>query len=78
MTRLNILGNTLLTKLARDFFSVRVTDVCTGLWGFRSEAIRRLELEARGFEIEADMYSECARKGLSIAEIPYPLPRPSG
>jgi len=70
MTRLNILGNTLLTLLARALFRVNVTDVCTGLWGYRRDAIRRLELEACGFEIEADMYSECVRKGLSIAEIP--------
>jgi len=70
MTRLNVLGNTLLTLLARALFRVNVTDVCTGLWGYRRDAIGRLELEARGFEIEADMYSECARKGLSIAEIP--------
>jgi len=70
MTRLNVLGNTLLTLLARALFSINVTDVCTGLWGFRDDAIRRLELDAKGFEIEADMYSECALKGLSIVEIP--------
>ena len=70
MTRLNVLGNTLLTLLARALFSISVTDVCTGLWGYRGDAIRRLELEAQGFDIEADMYSECARKGLRIAEIP--------
>ena len=70
MSKLNVLGNTLLTLLARALFSINVTDVCTGLWGYRGDVIRRLELEAQGFDIEADMYSECARKGLSIAEIP--------
>jgi hypothetical protein len=29
-----------------------------------------MELAARGFEIEADMFAECVRKGLRIAEIP--------
>ena len=70
MSRLNIIGNTLLTLLARALFSINVTDVCTGLWGYRGEATRRLELEAQGFDIEADMYSECARKGLRVTEIP--------
>jgi len=70
MSKLNVLGNTLLTLLARALFGINVTDVCTGLWGYRGNAIRRLELEAQGFDIEADMFSECARKGLSIAEIP--------
>jgi dolichol-phosphate mannosyltransferase len=44
--------------------------VCTGFWGYRSDAIRRLELAARGFEIEVDMFVECMRKGLRIAELP--------
>jgi glycosyltransferase involved in cell wall biosynthesis len=70
MSTLNVIGNTLLTLLARALFSINVTDVCTGLWGYRGEAIRRLELEAHGFEIEADMFGECARKGLRFAEIP--------
>jgi len=70
MTKVNLLGNTLLTLLARALFGTDVTDVCTGLWGYRSDAIGCLELEAQGFEIEADMYAECARKGLRIAEIP--------
>jgi dolichol-phosphate mannosyltransferase len=70
MSKLNVVGNTLLTLLARALFSINITDVCTGLWGYRGDAIRRLELEAHGFEIEADMFGECARKGLRIAEIP--------
>jgi dolichol-phosphate mannosyltransferase len=70
MTRLNVLGNTLLTLLARALFGINVTDVCTGLWGYRGDAIRRLELTAQGFEIEADMFAECARGGLRMAEIP--------
>ena len=47
-----------------------ISDVCTDFWGYRSDAIRRMELTASGFEIEADMFAECVRKGLSIAEIP--------
>ncbi|MFZ1021746.1 MAG: glycosyltransferase family 2 protein, partial [Halobacteriota archaeon] len=70
MTRVNIVGNTLLTLLARLLFDAKISDVCTGLWGFRRDAIRRLELAAHGFELEADMFAECVFKGSSIAEIP--------
>ena len=70
MTRLNVVGNTLLSLLARALFGVHISDVCTGFWGYRSDAVRRLELAANGFEIEADMFAECVRKGLRIAEIP--------
>ncbi len=70
MTRLNVVGNVLLSLLARALFGVRISDVCTGLWGFRRDAMERLELVASGFELEVDMFAECARNGLRIAEIP--------
>ena len=70
MTRLNVVGNTLLSLLARVLFGVHISDVCTGFWGYRSDAVRRMELAASGFEIEADMFAECVRKDLRIAEIP--------
>ncbi len=70
MTTLNVVGNVLLSLLAWGLFGVRVSDVCTGFWAYRSGAIRRLELAAPGFEIEADMFAECVRNGLQIGEIP--------
>jgi len=70
MTQLNVVGNTLLTILGQLLFKARVSDMCTGLWGYQSEAMRRLELSAQGFEIEADMFAECVLKGFTIAELP--------
>ena len=70
MTKLNVVGNTLLSLLAWGLFGTRISDVCTGFWGYKGEVIRRFELAARGFEIEADMFAECVRIGLCIAEIP--------
>ena len=70
MTKLNVVGNVFLSFLASVLFGLRVSDVCTGFWGYRSDAIRRLTLTASGFEIEADMFVECVRKGLRVAEIP--------
>jgi dolichol-phosphate hexosyltransferase len=70
MTKVNVVGNTLLSLLAWVLFRVYISDVCTGFWGYRSDAIRRLDLAAPGFEIEANMFAECVRNGLRIAEIP--------
>jgi dolichol-phosphate hexosyltransferase len=70
MPRLNIVGNTLLSLLARALFGVHISDVCTGLWAYRRDAIRCMNLSAIGFEIEADMFAECVRNDLRIAEIP--------
>ena len=70
MTKLNIVGNTLLTMLGQLLFEARVSDLCTGLWGYQGDAMRRLELSAQGFEIEADMFAECTLKGLCMTELP--------
>ena len=70
MPRLNAVGNTLLSLLARALFGVHISDVCTGLWGYRRDAIRCMNLSAIGFEIEADMFAECVKNDLCIAEIP--------
>ncbi len=79
MTRLNMLGNRFLTGLANLLFGpARTTDLCTGLWAFRSDAFRRLDLSASGFEIEADMFTEAARLGLEYAEIPIRYSRRLG
>ncbi|MGZ7192982.1 MAG: hypothetical protein ACXVIZ_03580, partial [Halobacteriota archaeon] len=50
-------------------FKKRITDLCTGYWGYRRHVIDSMTLIARGFEIEADMFVECARLGFSIGEI---------
>ena len=52
MTRLNIVGNTLLSLLARALFSVHISDVCTGFWGYRSDAVRRMELAAAALKLK--------------------------
>jgi dolichol-phosphate hexosyltransferase len=38
MTRLNVVGNTLLSLLAQALFGVHISDVCTGFWAYRSES----------------------------------------
>jgi glycosyltransferase involved in cell wall biosynthesis len=70
MTKLNVVGNTILSLLAWMLFDTHISDMCTGFWAYRNEALQRLELSACGFEIEADMFIECVRNGLRIAEIP--------
>ncbi len=69
MTRTNALGNRMLTLMARVLFHSDVTDLCTGFWGYRDTVIQEMNLAAEGFEIEADMFVECARQGFRIGEL---------
>jgi dolichol-phosphate mannosyltransferase len=70
MTRTNLFGNRVLTALAHTLFKGETSDVCTGFWGFRDYVVNRMHLAARGFEIEADMFVECARLGFRVGEVP--------
>ncbi len=71
MARFHRMGNQALTMLANLLYPTsRTTDVCTGLWGFRVEALKEFRLTANRFELEADFYTESALRGHRYAEIP--------
>ena len=67
---LNVIGNHLLTLFACLLYRRRTSDLCTGYWGFRGDVLPRLELTARGFTLEAELFSEVARHNLTLGEVP--------
>lgn len=78
MSRLNEVGNRFLSSLASLLFDVPVSDVCSGMWAFRSDQLKSLDLTAEGFELEVDIFAECALRRIPIAEIPIPYRRRVG
>jgi len=70
MSRLNVVGNRLLTLMANILYQTRISDLCTGYWGFKREVIPTLSLTADGFDFEADLFSQVGKKGYRINEIP--------
>lgn len=70
MSLLNLVGNHLLTFMANVLYSTRITDLCTGYWGWRGETIASLPLVSNGFTLEAELFITLARKGYKIAEVP--------
>jgi len=70
MSRLNLAGNYLLSLIATVFYGKKISDVCSGFWGFRGEVVKNLHLRASAFDLEAEIFSQLARRGYSIAEIP--------
>ncbi len=67
---LNLIGNYLLTWLANILYQTRISDLCSGYWGFRREVIRNIVLTAERFQLEAELLTQVAKKGYAIAEIP--------
>jgi len=70
MSRLNMIGNRLLTLLANVLYRTRMSDLCTGYWGLRGEVIPNLSLLADGFDFEAELFGQIAKKGYQIGEVP--------
>ena len=70
MSKLNLIGNRLLAFIANTLYGTRISDLCTGYWGLTREVVENLELDATGFQLEANMFTEIAKKGYRIAEVP--------
>jgi len=74
----NYLGNLLLSRFASTLFGTPVSDVCSGMWAFVSDRLKSLGLTANGFELEAEIFAECAIRGIPIREIPIRYDRRIG
>ena len=70
MTLLRRWGNKVFVLLVRLLFGARFTDLCYGYNAFRADAIRRLDLDADGFEIEAMLNVRAHKAQLRIREVP--------
>ncbi len=70
MSKMHLMGNRLLVFIANILYGTRISDLCTGYWGLTRRVIEDTELYAEGFELEAAMFAEIAKKGYSIAEVP--------
>lgn len=77
MSRLNHFGNKVLTGTANLFFpnGHKLTDVCTGMWGFKGEVVKQFSLTAQHFEVEAEMYAKCIKSGYKVGEVPITYTR---
>jgi dolichol-phosphate hexosyltransferase len=70
MSIINRAGNHLLAFMANLLYGTRISDLCTGYWGFRSAVVKDIQIDASGFELEANLFSQIARRHYRIAEVP--------
>jgi hypothetical protein len=79
MSYLREAGNRGLLILANLLFGASNTDLCYGFAAFRRQAIEDLDLDARGFEIETQLFTRATRQGLRVVEVPsFEAPRRFG
>jgi dolichol-phosphate mannosyltransferase len=70
ISAVNIIGNHLLTWIACILYGRKISDLCTGYWAFRGSVLPSLQLSARGFNLEAELFSEAVRNRLDLGEVP--------
>ncbi len=70
MPFLNRLGNAFITYQARFLHGLPIKDLCTGMWGFRGDVLRKLNIKSPGFTLEAELYIYTSKNQLSFKQIP--------
>jgi dolichol-phosphate mannosyltransferase len=69
MTSLHKFGNKVITKVFNMLLSTNITDVCSGMYLLRTEAVRDIHLSTSGFDVEVEIAAQIASAG-RITEVP--------
>jgi len=69
MSRLHNFGNKALSFFSSIRNGRKISDLCTGLWGFKGEALQNLNLTSRGFDLEAEIAGLARRNKLKHVEV---------
>jgi glycosyltransferase involved in cell wall biosynthesis len=79
MSRTHRLGNSVLTKLNRVIFKFPFQDSQSGMWIFRADLLKRMDLKAVGMALSQEIKIEAVCKlGVRCAEVPIPYGYRSG
>jgi glycosyltransferase involved in cell wall biosynthesis len=66
---LHRLGNRIISLTFNIMIGKSVTDVCSGMYLLKTAAARSLQLDSRGFDIDAEVAARCQITG-SVTEVP--------
>lgn len=64
------LGNRFLTNLSNITTGLNLTDMETCYKSFRREVLQGIEIESRGFTVEAELTAKVAKKKVKVFEVP--------
>lgn len=69
MSRIHNFGNKILSLISSIRNRRKISDLCTGLWGFNSKALNGIEIESQGFDLEAELAGKMRLRGFVHKEI---------
>ncbi len=70
MSTLHNFGNRALSLFSSIRNRRRISDLCTGIWGFKGDVIGRISINSNGFDLEAELAGKARRLKLEHVEIP--------
>ena len=70
MSTIHKAGNLILTAAANLLYKEKTPDLCSGMWAFTRFAWQSLKIRAKGFDLEANLFTEANKKKLRIGWIP--------
>jgi glycosyltransferase involved in cell wall biosynthesis len=66
----NSIGNQLISLVATVLYLKPVSDVCTGMWAFRKNSYKAIEITSHTFELECNLFAQSVKKGFRMCEVP--------
>ncbi|MGH9174008.1 MAG: glycosyltransferase, partial [Vicinamibacterales bacterium] len=70
MRTANRLGNLFMSAAARTLYGAQVSDLMTCYKMYRASFIRGIQIQANGFDFEAEFTARLAQRGARFAEVP--------
>ena len=70
MSTLHNFGNRALSLFSSIRNRRRISDLCTGIWGFKGGILGRIPINSKGFDLEAELAGNARRLKLEHVEIP--------
>lgn len=64
------LGNKIFVTMVNGLYGANYTDLCYGYRAFKRDALAKLHIRSRGFEVETEQSILMLKEGLKIKEIP--------
>jgi glycosyltransferase involved in cell wall biosynthesis len=69
MSRLHNFGNRVLSTISSVRNGRSISDLCTGLWGFNSQSLMKMNVKSRGFDLEAELAGIARKLELEHIEV---------
>jgi len=66
----HVVGGFVISVIGSALYGKWDPDICTGYWGFRGSALRRMCVTATKFDLEANLFSETCKKSLRFKLVP--------